>query len=79
VSIDLLNQEKNKMFLSDEEKINMENHYDEILKDISKEELFNRIINVNRCLQASWPSAPAIVDACLLELNQYVRRLPRSG
>ncbi len=63
------------MFLSDTEKMDMEKHYEKILKDVSREELLNRILNVNRCLQSSWPNAPAVVDACMIELNQYVKRL----
>jgi len=53
----------------------MEKHYEELLKDVSREELVDRIVNVNRCLQSSWPNAPAVVDSCMLELNQYVKRL----
>jgi hypothetical protein len=63
------------MFLSDSEKMDMEKHYEEVLKDVSRDELLNRILNVNRCLQSSWPNAPAVVDACMIELNQYVKRL----
>ncbi|MBN2427226.1 MAG: hypothetical protein JXK94_02700 [Deltaproteobacteria bacterium] len=63
------------MFLSDQKKMEMEKHYEEVLKDVSREELVNRIINVNRCLQSSWPNASSVVDACIIELNQYVKRL----
>ena len=63
------------MFLSDNKKMELEKHYEEVLKDLPKEELVNRLKNVNSCLQASWPSAPTVVDACIIELNQYVKRL----
>ena len=63
------------MFLSDKEKMDMEKHFNEVLKDVSRAELVNRITNVNRCLQSSWPNAPTVVDACMIELNQYVQRL----
>ena len=63
------------MFLSEMEKMDVEKHYDELLKDLSREELVDRIIKVNRCLQAGWPNAPAVIDSCMIELNQYVKRL----
>ena len=57
------------------EMMDVEKHYEELLKDLSREEIVDRIINVNRCLQASWPNAPTVIDSCMIELNQYVKRL----